>query len=93
MLLHLDVQRQAQAELDAVVGSDRLPSFADRERLPYINAVFKEVLRCHPAIPLGIPHSLIADDEYRGMRIPKGSIVLANTWYVSSRAHRFLLYL
>jgi cytochrome P450 len=33
---------KAQKELDAVVGAQRLPSFEDSARLPYINAVVEE---------------------------------------------------
>ncbi|KAL4733293.1 cytochrome P450 [Aspergillus similis] len=39
MVLYSDVQKRAQEELDRVVGRGRLPGFADRDRLPYINAV------------------------------------------------------
>jgi len=35
----------AQAEIDSVVGSGRLPDFADRDNLPYVNAVTTELLR------------------------------------------------
>ena len=52
MLLFPDVLRKAQQELDAVVGNDRLPSFADRNNLPYINALAIELLRWHSAAPL-----------------------------------------
>ncbi len=52
MQLHPDVQRKGQAELDAVVGSDRLPTFADRPNLPYVNAMVKEVLRWNAVVPL-----------------------------------------
>lgn len=45
MTLHPEVQRRAQAEIDAVVGHDRLPSFADREHLPYTEALVQEVFR------------------------------------------------
>jgi cytochrome P450 len=45
MVLHPEVQRKAQAQLDAVVGSDRLPDFGDREKLPYIHNIVQEVLR------------------------------------------------
>lgn len=45
MLLYPEVQQRAQAELDEVVGNDILPSFDDRPRLPYIEAIVKEVLR------------------------------------------------
>jgi cytochrome P450 len=53
MILYPDVARKAQAEIDAVVGQDRLPSFDDRERLPYINAVVLEVIRWHSVVPTG----------------------------------------
>ena len=55
MILFPDVARKAQAEIDAVVGEDRLPSFSDRERLPYINALVLEVMRWHSVTPTGNP--------------------------------------
>jgi cytochrome P450 len=51
MILHPDVVRKAQAEIDTVVGQDRLPSFADRKNLPYINALVLEVMRWHSVTP------------------------------------------
>ena len=53
IVLHPDVMRKAQAELDDVVGQDRLPNFSDRERLPYINALVLEVIRWHSVVPSG----------------------------------------
>jgi cytochrome P450 len=58
MTLNPSIQTRAQAELDAVIGSTddtnmRLPTFTDRERLPYVNAIVKEVLRWNPSVPLG----------------------------------------
>jgi len=53
--LYPEVQRKAQAELDAVVGPNRLPVFEGRPSLPYINAVVKESLRWHLVVPLGGP--------------------------------------
>ena len=53
MLLFPDVQKKAQAEIDSVVGSDRLPSLQDREYLPYTNAVVKEILRWNKTVGLG----------------------------------------
>ena len=44
MCLHPEIQVAAQAELDSVVGNERLPTMADRPSLPYINAIVKEVL-------------------------------------------------
>jgi cytochrome P450 len=45
MTLFPDKQAKAQQEIDAVVGSNRLPSFSDRNSLPYLEAMFQEVLR------------------------------------------------
>lgn len=53
LTLYPDVQRRAQAELDSVVGRDRLPTFEDRPRLPYIDAMCKELLRWRMVSPLG----------------------------------------
>lgn len=60
MCLHPEIQARAQAEVDSVVGSDwhRLPSFADRANLPYVNATVLELLRWNPAVPLGAYFSL-----------------------------------
>jgi len=83
MTLNPDIQKKAQAELDQVVGSDRLPTFQDRANLPYCEAILKEVLRWGPVVPTGVPHKSIKDDEYEGYRIPKGSLVFANIWGIT----------
>ncbi|OCH88028.1 cytochrome P450 [Obba rivulosa] len=82
MVLYPDVQRKAQAQLDLVVGSGRLPEYSDRESLPYINAIVRECTRWMPVLPLGVPHACIADDEYNGYFIPKGSVVILNQWAI-----------
>ena len=53
MLQHPEVQERAHAEIEAVVGPDRLPNFDDRPNLPYIEAVLLEMLRLYPVVPLG----------------------------------------
>jgi cytochrome P450 len=40
----------------------------------------KEAMRWLPPSPTGVPHATTEEDEYRGWRIPKGSIVIANAW-------------
>jgi len=81
MIAFPEVQRRAQAELDTVVGRDRVPTFADAPRLPYVSAVIKEVLRWRPSVPLGLPHATTEDDWYEGMFIPKGTICIPNAWH------------
>ncbi|KXN82009.1 O-methylsterigmatocystin oxidoreductase [Leucoagaricus sp. SymC.cos] len=80
MLLNPDVQRKAQREVDAVVGSDRFPEFSDEPELPYLSAVLKETLRWNPTAPIGIAHLTSADDVYEGYFIPKGTAVMANAY-------------
>lgn len=53
MTLYPEVQKRAQAEIDAVIGIGRLPVLDDRERLPYVNALVFEVLRWHTIGPTG----------------------------------------
>ena len=55
IVLHPEVMRSAQAQIDAVVGHDRLPTANDRDKLPYFAAIVKEVLRWSPVTPLAIP--------------------------------------
>jgi coumaroylquinate(coumaroylshikimate) 3'-monooxygenase len=44
--------KKLQAELDEVVGKDRIVSESDIPNLPYLRAVVKEALRLRPAAPL-----------------------------------------
>jgi cytochrome P450 len=53
MLRYPNIQKKAQDELDSVIGRERLPTFEDRPRLPFIDAVCKEILRWNPVTPLG----------------------------------------
>lgn len=75
----------ARAHLDEVCGynAERLPSFADRENLPYITAVVKETLRWRPFIQTGVPHQLTQDDAYEGYRFPAGTLFTWNAYALS----------
>jgi len=80
MTIFPEVFMNARAEVDAVIGRERLPTSADRPRLPYLNALHLELLRWSPVGPVNFPHELIEDDYYDGYFIPAGSIVIANLW-------------
>ena len=54
-----DVQKKGQEEIDAVVGEDRSPVWADYERLPYIAQTVKEAMRWRPVTPLPFPHRVM----------------------------------
>lgn len=53
LLVNPNVQAKGQAEIDAIVGTDRLPMFEDRPQMPYIEAILSESLRWLPTVPLG----------------------------------------
>lgn len=98
MALYPDTLKKAHAEIDAVVGNTRLPTFEDRDALPYVNAIIKESLRwqhvgpsgklnfslCLIVIHLhtyaGVAHMSVQDDVYNGYFIPKGTVLIGNTW-------------
>ncbi|USW46727.1 Putative cytochrome P450 [Septoria linicola] len=86
LMLHLASnlkhQDKAIAELNAVVGNDRSPCFEDLPQLPYVRACVKEVLRLHPIPTWGVKHYTDNDVIYKQWIIPKGTVVLGNTWAI-----------
>jgi len=80
MVLFPEVQAKAQAEIDAVIGNDRLPTIADRDNLPYVSALVVEAMRWHVVIPTGVPHKLAEDDVHNGYFIPKDTVIIPNVW-------------
>ncbi|KAH9050262.1 cytochrome P450, partial [Lactarius hengduanensis] len=81
MTLHPEAQKRAQAELDVAVG-DRLPTFSDKDPLPYVMALMKEALQWIPVLPMAVPHRAVNPDQYKGYRIPADASVLSNTWAI-----------
>ena len=84
LVTHSSVLINAHAELDAVLGSSRTPSFDDESSLPYISALCKEVLRWRPVAVLGgTPHASTEDDHYQDWLIPAGTTILGNSWAIN----------
>ncbi|WQF86947.1 Putative cytochrome P450 [Colletotrichum destructivum] len=89
MMVYPEVQQKAQEEIDRVVGQDRLPNAHDRERLPYIDAIVKELMRWNPIGPMGLPHSSTEDDVFEGYFIPKGAMVMPNIWHFAHDPEKY----
>lgn len=89
MMMNPEAQKRAQQEIDRVVGTGRLPDFGDRDSLPYVECVVQETMRWYPVAPIGVPHRAMEEDEYRGMRIPKGATVIANARSMALDARQF----
>ncbi|CAE6467135.1 unnamed protein product [Rhizoctonia solani] len=73
MAMYPEVQERAQREIDAVVGTDRLPTVGDRAGLPYVERLMR--LQQSTVGSRGVPHVCTEDNEYQGYRIPKGAIM------------------
>ncbi|XP_071452662.1 methyl farnesoate epoxidase-like [Hetaerina americana] len=81
MVLYPEIQSAVQAELDEVVGPNRLPNLGDRPKLCYTEATLLEVFRKSCVFPLAIPHASFDQKEditYREYTIPKNARVILN---------------
>ncbi|EKM50710.1 uncharacterized protein PHACADRAFT_200649 [Phanerochaete carnosa HHB-10118-sp] len=81
MILYPEVQKRGQQEVDAVTHGTRLPTFADRPHLPYIDCIMKELMRWAVPTPFLFPHvqDPACDAFVDGLLIPRGSMLIVNT--------------
>ncbi|KAF8992234.1 cytochrome P450 [Cyathus striatus] len=89
LLMNPECIAKAQKELDTVLKPGMLPDFEDEEALPYMQAIVREALRWHDVVPIAIPHYLDEEDEYKGYRIPAGTIVIPNSWAILHDENRY----
>lgn len=83
-------QMDAREELQCVIGDHRSPSFEDEDSLPYIRAIVKEVLRIRPVTTIGSPHFTTSDVIYKGMFIPKNTVVSLGQYAIHYDAKRWI---
>ncbi|KAG2672870.1 hypothetical protein I3843_13G054200 [Carya illinoinensis] len=81
---HPEVQKKVQHELDTVLGPGVQVTEPDLQKLPYLQAVVKEVLRLRMAIPLLVPHMNLNEAKLGGYDIPAESKVLVNAWWLAN---------
>ncbi|GFT37101.1 cytochrome P450 2U1, partial [Nephila pilipes] len=79
---HPDVQKTIQEELDAVVGRERLPSWADRPNLTYLDATIQELYRVAALFLVTTMYSNFEETTIDGYRIPKRSIIVSNLYSI-----------
>ncbi|PAN36809.1 hypothetical protein PAHAL_7G003400 [Panicum hallii] len=81
LMNHREALRKVVAEIDAVVGGDRIAGEADLPQLPYLMAAYKETLRLHPAAP--IAHRQSSEEMVvRGFTVPPQTAVFINIWAI-----------
>ncbi|KAK9143322.1 hypothetical protein Syun_012722 [Stephania yunnanensis] len=77
-----EAMRKAQEELEVVVGLDSKLEESHLPKLHYLQAVMKEVLRLHPALPLLVPHCPSSACDIGGYMVPEGARVFINVWAI-----------
>ncbi|KAI9225909.1 MAG: cytochrome P450 [Piptocephalis tieghemiana] len=75
---HPKVQAKAHAEIDRVIGRNRMPTLEDIPHLPYFRCLLQEVLRFRGPFVFNLPHAAMEDTVYRGFEVKKGTWVIPN---------------
>ncbi|KFO86089.1 Cytochrome P450 2H1 [Buceros rhinoceros silvestris] len=70
-----EIVEKVQKEIDCVIGRDRSPCMADRNQMPYTDAVVHEIQRFIDFLPLNVPHTVIKDTKLRDYFIPKDTMI------------------
>jgi cytochrome P450 len=84
---HEEVRVQMKAEIDAVLGPDRLPGLDDTARLPYTRAVLSESMRLFPPVWV-IGRRALENVTIGEYEVPRRTIVITSQ-YVIHRDERF----
>ncbi|KAG1651569.1 Cytochrome P450 2U1 [Nymphon striatum] len=82
MIHHPKIQEKVQAEIDEVIGKERLPTMEDKRLLPFTTATLQEVERLASVAPFGVPRSNDKPAEFAGYKFPENSIFLFNLYNV-----------
>jgi cytochrome P450 len=82
LMANPDIRKQAQAELDAVVGQERLVQESDIANLPLLQTIVKETYRLHPAAPLAVKRESHEPCVVSGFDIPAHTQLILNVYAI-----------
>ncbi|PVF98743.1 cytochrome P450 [Serendipita vermifera] len=82
MFLFPEIAKKVYEEIESVTQGQRLPLISDRAKLPFTEATWKEANRWRPAVPIGIPHTLLQDEIIDGYFVPKGTSIQPNNGFM-----------
>ena len=89
MALYPDVQKKVRAEIEELLGRNRLPSMQDKVNLPYTEAVIHEISRLGSIVPLSLPHRCTSTFTLNGYTIPQNAMVFSNQYAVHHDPNNF----
>ncbi|KAH7549559.1 hypothetical protein ACOSP7_025594 [Xanthoceras sorbifolium] len=82
LMQHPKVMKKVQEELTEVVGINSSVEEFHLPKLLYLDAVVKEAMRLHPALPLLAPRCPSQSTIVGGYTIPKGARIMLNVWAI-----------
>ncbi|PVF95229.1 cytochrome P450 [Serendipita vermifera] len=82
MILYPDVQKTIQKEIDGIAGQGASLTTAEIQTLTFLKATWRESLRFHPPAPTGVPHFTTEDSVWKGISIPKNTVIMPNIGFM-----------
>ncbi|XP_069799548.1 cytochrome P450 2A6-like [Dendropsophus ebraccatus] len=73
LMRYPEIQAKLHAEIDHVIGENRITNIEDRNNMPYMNAVIHEIQRFCDILPLNLPHTTTKEVQLKGYTLPKGT--------------------
>ncbi|XP_062989701.1 cytochrome P450 2D14-like [Elgaria multicarinata webbii] len=75
LVLHPEVQKRVQEEIDTVIGKVKSPTMEDQPNMSYTSAVIHEIQRYADIAPVVFPYYTTKDTEVGNFVIPKDTTV------------------
>ena len=75
-----EYQDKIYDEIINTVGTDRYPTYKERDRLPLFQACIQETLRMGNIAVLGLPRRATQDTSLNNVNIPKDTQIMFNFW-------------
>ncbi|KAH8890100.1 cytochrome P450 [Thozetella sp. PMI_491] len=78
---HPEIQEKAVSEIRKFFqANEPMCDVNDDQKCQYVVALVRESLRYYTVLRLALPRASVKDVSYKGMHIPKGSVVFLNAW-------------